>query len=270
MPNIRDRARDILSAVPPLGQQINSDGSTGPLFTKMTGLTHSYLVSEWAKGSKLTSCNAFTGWYSTTLGSPKYLGRFDLETYLPSIGKGDAWVKSTPDVRPKFGDICRHTKFHVGISLDFDGDFWNRADGGQGGPSAGRDVIKRIRSQETYDYSKLQGWVDIERYFGEVAQTGLPIPDWLPGWWKVMWRGQAFYYYFDRNYQVQWTLVAPKTSSQPPSGMRDTASVSIDSAIALTATWSATGSVEKFSRVGTKNEMKGMWKDLEPLTATKI
>jgi hypothetical protein len=270
MPDIRDTARNILSAVPPIGQQINSDGSTGPLFTKMTGLTHSYLVNEWAKGSKLTSCNAFTGWYSTTLGSSKYLGRFDLETYLPSIGKGHAWVKSTPDARPKFGDICRHTKFHVGISLDFEGDVWTHVDGGQGGPSSGRDVIKRIRSQQSYDYTKLQGWVDIDLYFGGSAQTALPVPDWLPGWWKVMWRGQAFYYYFDRNHQAKWTQVVPQKISQPPAFASDTASLTIDSAQALTLRWNATGSVEKFNRVGTKSEMKGTWKDIEPLTAARM
>jgi hypothetical protein len=49
MSSIRDRAREILSAVPPLGQQFNSDGPTAPLFTKMTGLTHENLVYEWEK-----------------------------------------------------------------------------------------------------------------------------------------------------------------------------------------------------------------------------
>jgi hypothetical protein len=88
----------------------------------------------------MTACNGFVGWYSRTLRTAiegtkapnDYLGRFDLETYLPQIGMKHAWVRSAADIRPKFGDICRHTAFHVGVSLDFEGDFWNHVDAGQG------------------------------------------------------------------------------------------------------------------------------------------
>ena len=90
---MRERAKEILSAVPPLGQQINSDGPTAALFTKLTG--------------------------GVT---------------------------------------------HMGISLDLEGDTWNTVQSGQGGPKAKRDIIKR--KQTTYDASKLQGWVDLELYFG--------------------------------------------------------------------------------------------------------
>lgn len=273
MADIRNRAREILSAVPLPPGQINSDGATAALFTKMTGMTHSYLQSEWAKGSKLTSCNAFTGWFARELGSEKYLGRFDLDTYLPKIGKEHAWVKSTPDVRPKFGDICRHRHFHVGVSLDFEGDVWNRCDGGQGGKNAGRDIIKRIRGTQAYDHTKLIGWIDIELYFGAGAQPSTqtsPVPEWLVGWWKVMWRSQAYYYYFDRNHQAKWTQVVPQKTSQPPASARDTGKVSVESSAAFSVRWNNTGTVEKFSRVGTKNEMKGTWKGLEPMSGTKL
>src|SRR5262245_15310311 len=135
---IRERARQILDAeVPPLGQQITSVGPTADKFVKLTGISQATLEANWATGGKMTTCNGFTGWYSRALGSNIYLGRFDLDTYLPKMGKGEAWIKSTPDNRPKYGDICRYAHFHVGVSLDFDGDIWNHADSGQGGRSTG-------------------------------------------------------------------------------------------------------------------------------------
>src|SRR5207249_11751604 len=173
-------------------------------------------VKNWAKGGMLTCCNEFVGWYAARLGSQKYLGRFDLETFLPSNGKAQSWVKSNEDARPEYGDICRHTAFHVGIALDFDGDIWTHVDAGQGGPNAGHDIIKRTRGSALYDYKKLQGWINIERYFDPTAQT-VPVPSWLLGWWNITWRGQTYYYYFDGNYQVKWTRIVPINTLQPPS-----------------------------------------------------
>ncbi|WP_411726567.1 hypothetical protein [Methyloglobulus sp.] len=270
--NIREKASEVLKGVPPLGQQINSDGPTAALFTKLTGgVTHATLVKNWAEGGKLTTCNAFVGWFGNVLGSQKYLGRFDVETYLPTIGKGHAWVKSTQDTRPKYGDICRHTKFHVGISLDFEGDFWNHADSGQGGSSAGRDIIKRIRSKDPFDYKKLQGWIDLELYFGSSAQTA-PTPDWLPGWWKVMWRGQAYYYYFERNNKVKWTQIQPPNITKAPLAVSDTGSFTFEFPDSVTIRWGASGSVEKLSKsLAAQNvQMRGTWNDADTLNAEKM
>ena len=113
------------------------------------------------------------------------LGRFDIDTYLAKIGKGHAWVPAADGVWPQYGDIFRPKSFHMGISLDYDGDLWNTAESGQGGPKAGCDIIKR--KQRPYDGSKLKGWVDLELYFNSPAQVG-PVPAWLVGWWKVIWR----------------------------------------------------------------------------------
>ncbi len=148
----------------------------------------------------MTACNGFAGWYGAQLGSAKYLGCFDLETYLPTIGMGHAWVKSTQDARPQFGDICRHAAF---VSLDFNGDIWRHADAGQGGPIrdkdknirdkdkklvGGRDVLKRTRGAKPYEFKKLQGWLDLELYFDSTAVAVGPAPEWLVGWWDVTWR----------------------------------------------------------------------------------
>ncbi len=267
---IRERAKDILKDVPALGQQINSDGPTAALFTKLTGgVTHASLVADWKGGSIRTTCNEFVGWFGRALGSKDYLGRFDIETHLAKVGKGYAWVPSKDGARPKYGDIFRPKSFHMGISLNFDGDKWNTVESGQGGPKAGRDIIKR--KQTTYDGSTLQGWVDLELYFGSAAQSG-PVPVWLPGWWKVTWRGQLYLYYFDSNRQVKWTQNLQQETSQPPLTGNDTGSFAIDINGAITVRWNATGSVENFSRVlvTPDEQMQGTWNGKEPLTAVKI
>ena len=268
--DIRERAKQILSAVPPLGQQINSDGPTAALFTKLTGgVTHERLVKNWENGGIMTTCNEFVGWFGRALGSKDYLGRFDIETHLAKVGKGLAWVPAGSDARPKYGDIFRPTSFHMGISLDFEGDTWNTVESGQGGPKAKRDIIKR--KQTTYDASKLQGWVDLELYFGFAAQVG-PVPEWLVGWWNVTWRGQTYYYYFDRNRLAKWTQVQPQDTSQPPLVARDTGNFAVEGLNSVTTRWGATGSVEKFSRVPETDDQKmgGTWNGTEPLSAAKM
>jgi len=100
--------------------------------------------------------------------------RFLLDQKLKQWGKSYAWVPSTTGARPKFGDIFQlPPRLHQGISLDFDGDFWNTAEGGQGGKSHGNppfDLIKRKQARQTSDVvtnekgETLKGWLDIERF----------------------------------------------------------------------------------------------------------
>jgi len=268
MADIRDRAREYLNVLPPLGGQINSDGQTAGLFTKLTGHTQAGLQKNWDGGGIMTTCNEFVGFYARALGAKEYLGRFDIEVYLKKHGKGDAWVPATGGARPKYGDIFRPKSFHMGISLDFEGEMWNTAESGQGGPKSKRDIIKR--KQTKYDPSKLQGWVDIEIYFGAAAPTS-PFPEWLVGWWKVPWRGQTYYYYFDRDRQAKYTLTMPSNTSQPPLRADDTGSVTLEPNNSVTIRWGATGSVEKFSSVpGSNEQMRGTWNATEQLTADKM
>jgi hypothetical protein len=265
--DIRDRAKQILSVVPPLGKQINSVGATADLFTKLTGKTQAQLQSNWDGGGIMTTCNEFVGWFGTQLGSTKYLGRFDIEAELTRMSKGQAWVSAKSGARPKYGDIFRPKKFHMGISLDFEGDKWNTVESGQGGPKSGFDIIKR--KQTSWDFSALQGWVDLELYFGP-AQIG-PVPVWLVGWWKVTWRGRAYYYYFDRGREVKWTQMLPQNTSQPPPVAQDTGRVVVEALNVITIRWSASGTVEKFVKAPVVIEqMGGTWNDQEPLTAVKM
>ena len=139
---------------------------------------------------------------------------------------------------------------------------------GQGGPSTGYDIIKRKKT--TWDPNALQGWVDLELYFGARAQTG-PVPDWLAGWWKVTWRRQPYYYYFGSGGEVKWTQALPLNTSQPPIVARDTGKVVIGPSDAVTISWPASGTVEKLVKApAATRQMGGTWNGREPLSAVKL
>ncbi len=271
--DIRERAEDYLKVVPALGMQITSNGPTALLFTKLTGATQAALEKNWNGGGIWTTCNEFVGHYGRALGSKDYLGRFDIDAYLKKVGKGHAWVPRTDDTRPRYGDVFlirSSSSLHMGISLDFEGDKWNTVESGQGGPKAKCDIIKR--KQCNYDDSKHIGWVDLELYFDPATQL-VPVPDWLVGWWKVIWRAQAYYYYFDRNRQVKWTQNLPSNTLQPPMIASDTGSFAVEGVYAVTIRWGATGSVEKLGRLPTTTDdlqIGGTHNGTERLTAVKM
>lgn len=275
--DIRERARQILAEVPPFGQQINSVGPTASKFVKMTGTTQATLEANWKTGGIMTTCNAFVGWFGRELGSKNYLGRFDIDTMLKKWGKENAWIPASSGAQPKYGDIFRPKKFHMGISLDFEGGMWNTAESGQGGSKTGYDIIKRKRTQ--WDPSAMQGWVDIELLLGDGAvqqpstspTSSVPVPEWLPGWWVVSWRHENFYYYFDRSFGVSWTLVQPAGPSYPPAGARDKGQVTLESLNGISIVWGATGSVEKLVKdPAATGQMSGTWNAKEALSAVRL
>ncbi len=268
--DVRARAKAYLDAVPPLGQQITSTGATAGLFTKLTGTTHATLAQNWAGGGIRTTCNDFVGTFARAMGTKEYLGRFDLATYLPKIGKGHAWVPAKSGARPGYGDLVRFASFHMGVSLDFDGGTWNTVESGQGGPKAGCDIIKR--KQREYDAGKIEGWVDLAVYLDVPAQKG-PMPEELAGWWKVMWRGEAFYYYFTPDRRVVWTQMRPHVTTKPPALPGDSGVYSVDASSQVTIRWGATGSVERLGAApaaGGVGSMTGTWNGIEPLTAERM
>ena len=97
------------------------------------------------------------------------------------------------------------------------------------------------------------------------------MPGWLAGWWNVSWRGQTYYYYFDGQGEAKWTGIAPQNTSQPPAGASDTGKVAVGADGVIAITWSATGTVEKFTKSPVTGEkMGGTWNDKELITAEKI
>ncbi len=288
---IRDAAALYLLQVPPLPTQVTSNGPLAVLFTKLSGITHLMLLQSWGMAARpggatfadtppgLTSCNGFVGIYGASIGltdqtTANSLGKFRLDQWLKKWGKSHAWIPSTAGARPKFGDIFELApRLHQGISLDFDGDLWNTAEGGQGGSKMGFDIIKRKQARQISDVvtndkaETLKGWVDIERFLNGPPPT--TVPSWLPGWWSVPWRGRTFFYFFDTNFTASWTFVKPVSNALAPMTFDDTATVTFDDAKSITLKWSKTGSVEQFS-AATESSLVGTWNAAEPLIATRM
>jgi len=270
---IRERAKEILNANIPEGRVFYSNGASAKEFTRLTaGYTHEQLVQNWSKGGQLTCCMGFVQWYGYQLGAKINLGQFTLPKPVIDIGKGDAWVKSSKGPEPKYGDILLHTGVHIDVALDIDkAHILHRVAAGQGRVGQ-RDILCRVKGAAPFDFRKLQGWIDIERYFESGAATA-PNPSWLVGWWKVTWRGQAFYYLFDRGSQVRWTQAPPSHPAMPLNVPRDTGNVATEAPATVTIRWGASGSEEKLALLPTDTAtlgMEGTWNDTEKLTAVKI
>lgn len=275
MSEIRDKARKILDTNLPGNTVIRSNGSTGSKYTEMTGLSHQKLTDNWAAGGIMTGCNGFVGWYGSQLGSKSYLGGFDLQGIVKKADRANAWVQSTTDNRPSYGDILRHASFHVDVALDFDGDVLLRAAGGQGGPKAGCDIIQRVRAAGPYDPKNLQGWIDIDIYFGSVTTSTTSDSElaWLYGWLTV-WDGNTYYYYFAPQGLVQYIETAPTAGTPPPQHPRNTGQYSYSNPGVLVIDWPALdGGVTRetfknaFRGVSTMNATSSRY---SPLVATKI
>lgn len=293
--DIRERARVYLAQVVPFPGEVRSIGMTAALFTKLSAITQSMLKVSWGLEARpgtdppvfradpppgLTSCNSFVALYAGGIGiaqKNRSLGQFHLDKKLEAWGKSHAWITPAPGVRPKFGDIFEIAdRLHQGVSLDFADGLWNTAEGGQGGKSTGFDIIKRKRATQESDIVKnekgetLRGWVDIELFASGPPPAPLPLPQWLLGWWAVPWRGRIFYYFFEMPFKASWTYTKPISNAFVPLKFDDTATVSVDSQQVVTVKWTATGSVEKFTRSGSGNQMTGLWNATEPLVATRL
>jgi hypothetical protein len=276
MSAIRNKARNILDAALPAGTIITSNGPTAQKYTEMTGLSHKTLTDNWAAGGIMTGCNGFTGWYGAKLGSKTYLGGFDLQGIVKKAGRPEAWVESMEDNWPNYGDILRHTSFHVDVALDFDGELLLRAAGGQGGPKTGCDIIKRVHGSRPYDPNNLQGWIDIDIFFA--SDTDPPTDDdkgvaWLLGWWTV-WDGNAYYYHFAPNGLVRYTKTTPAMKTAPPSNPLNTGRYRYSDNGVLVLEWNpADGGVTKetfYNAFPNVTKMNATSNRYSPLVATRM
>ena len=118
MSAIRDKARTILDGALPSTTVITSNGPLGSKYTEMTGLSHKALTDNWATGGIMTGCNGFTGWYGRKMGSSTYLGVFDLQGVVKKAGRPGAWVPSTRENRPQYGDIAQEHAHRAQVRRD--------------------------------------------------------------------------------------------------------------------------------------------------------
>jgi hypothetical protein len=269
MTAIRDKAAGILNAMPAV--PIRSNDGTGNYSKYTGGLKHETMAANWATGGIMTGCNAFAGWYGQQLGSSIYLGRFDLAKFLPANGKGHAWVKSAPGKRPQPGDILIHTGLHEDVCIGFVGDVLHRMAAGQGGKGMGCDVLCRVPGKGPFNAGNLQGWVDIDLYFGP-APAVVPT-HWLQGWWSV-WDGKQYYYYFDAAGGVQYVTAKPSSRAAPPAHPANRGGYQFLQQGVLVLEWAPSGdgvTRETFSnaQVGC-TKMNGTSNRYAPLVATKL
>lgn len=196
---VRDKVKEFLDKNLKPNIKVTSNGDTAGLFTTLTGMSQSSLQTAWKSEDKAkkerrdqglstaglpttTSCNSFVCIVGNQFNAPLPLGQFDIEKKLKRAGMGDAWIPAKSGKKPGYGDPFKATKTHMGVSLDFSGEMWNTAEGGQGGPgqdyTQGFDVV--MRKQQPWNPSYLEGWVDIEILM-QIAQK---VPHWMVGWWK--------------------------------------------------------------------------------------
>jgi hypothetical protein len=225
----RDEAAKILDRIPKSPEGIRSD--TQPVdFFNWTGYKHSDMLASWRENKKgpklLTACGGFASKFAGLIGITDIASFFDLEKSLIDAGKAHAWVPASSGAYPQVGDILRHTVFHVDVAAGWAG---NTVGGKLIRVAAGQsyhprptesvegefDRLMWVTGKSNYNPANLQGWLDLDLYFGPAPASVGPAIGWLNGWWKV-WDGNTYYYFFGPGGVAQYTKTPPPNTSGPP------------------------------------------------------
>lgn len=288
MTTIRDTALGILDRSVPEGAVYRSNENPPTFlnnFSLYTNTNHLRLLADWAAGGIMTACNGFVGWYANEIGIKGITEWFTLQASLDAIGKGHAWVKPAFNVLPKCGDILKHKILHVDVALEMKNGRLRRVAAGQGDgspnslhvrsrPPAERaleyDVLRRVTGDGPYNPANLEGWLDLDKFFGPTPQFA-EMPKWVLGWWTVTWRGMIYYYYFSENYEVRWIQVPPISTAFSPPAANDVGDVTV-APFGIVIRWRTSGSVEKFfpDTDPPVSGMWGTWNDNERITGVKM
>jgi hypothetical protein len=220
----RDQAVEILNRITKTPEGIRSDKQP-ELFLEWTGYKHEDMKQSWREnmnGPKLlTACGGFASKFGGLIGITDIGSYFELQKSLTEAGKPYAWVPASSGADPQVGDILRHTVFHADVAAGWDGRKLKRVAAGQSlHPRPTKsvenefDALKWVTGTGSYNSANLQGWLDLDKYFGAAPSVG-PTFGWLNGWWKV-WDGTTYWYYFGPNGVVQYTMTQPANLSGPP------------------------------------------------------
>ena len=219
----RKEALEILNKIPKSAEGIRSDKQPD-LFFQWTGFTHEQLLKSWRENMNgpavLTACGGFAGHFSDLIGITGVRSYFELEKSLAEAGKSNVWVAASSGANPQIGDILRHTVFHVDVAAGWDGRRLKRVAAGQSlHPRPTKnvenefDALKWVTGQAAYNPANLQGWLDLDKYFG-MASVDATL-GWLKGWWRV-WDGSFYWYHFAQNGVVKYTKTQPPHLNAPP------------------------------------------------------
>jgi hypothetical protein len=241
----RKEAGEILARIPQTEVGIRSDNEGDTFFT-WTGYTHSELRQSWRdnmNGPKLlTACGGFASKFAGLIGIKGIASFFELEKSLLDAGKAHAWVRASSGADPQVGDILRHTAYHVDVAAGWEGRKLKRVAAGQSwhprptkSVEAEFDCLKWVTGKSNYSSANLQGWLDLDLFFGAAPSVG-PTLGWLNGWWKV-WDGKTYFYYFGPNGVVQYTYTQPLNTNGPPKHPNNTGSYTFTPPSQLVITW---------------------------------
>jgi hypothetical protein len=285
----REEAAEILNKIPKTPVGIRSDKQP-ELFLQWTGYKHEDMLQSWRENMNgptlLTACGGFASKFAGLIGIAGIKSYFELQKSLTEAGKSHAWVPASSGAKPQVGDILRHTVYHVDVAAGWDGPKLVRVAAGQSShPRPTKnvenefDALKWVTGAGPYNSANLQGWLDLDKYFGgSAAPSPVPTrtvtpPGWLFGWWRVDWRGDEYRYFFYREGTVEWTEHLQQPTSRPPLHTDGTGTFVFDPLGKIIIQWDS-GSVETFSAAGSTRAMRGTWTGRDgsqaQLTASKL
>lgn len=190
----RDKAKGLIDQIP--DRDIISSGADASLFNQWTNTSHAAMKANWDTGGIMTACNGWTGTYSAKLGRAG-LGVFD----LPGAG-GSAFIPSDGTKLPKYGDVFRMKKLHVGVCLECTGSEWTVIEAGQGGKSTGYDILRR--QKKPFVASEVLGWIDIDIWLDPEEMKKDALRKALKGAWNVEVEGAKRQYVFAGSHDVTY------------------------------------------------------------------
>ena len=258
--------------------------SEAPTFTRLTGNTQAGLLAKWNSANPtergFTTCGEFVGHFTSRLG----LGWIGLisapvtdsgcQGWCNAQGKGIAWIPVGRGLGPKTGDVFKKSaqkaSNHVGVSYRVEGGTWWTVEGGQGSPAAKFDAVMMKNSNQLGASTGIVGWIDIELW-AEAADKKYSVPNWIVGFWKVVYRQkQAYYYYFGPDHRAVYTT-DPMQAPYLPS-MAGTGRFAMTGAQSMTVLWFETGEIERYQpNPGVTDSMVGSWNSApDELAAEKI
>jgi hypothetical protein len=282
----RNKAAEILAQIPKTAEGIRSDTQSA-LFLRWTGISHDQMMKSWREnmnGPKLlTACGGYASKFAAEIGITDINSFFELEKSLKDVGKAHAWVPASSGARPDVGDILRHTVFHVDVAAGWDGPKLIRVAAGQSNhlrPTKSVegefDALKWVTGKGPYNAANLQGWLDLDKYFGASASPSVgPTFGWLDGWWKV-WDGKTYWYYFGPNGVVKYSKTQPANFAGPPKQADNVGTYAFNPQNGLVVTWNKVAGVTTACRETFYNASPGC-KQMNarsnlygPLVATKV
>lgn len=99
-----------------------------------------------------------------------------------------------------------------------------------------------------------------------------PMPQWLPGWWRVAQDGEAYFYHIDAAGNVVWTYQRPSQQSAAVTEQRNRGTCAVSTTGELTLLWNEVGgmsTIEVFCKVSSIS-LRGSSNRSGPLVMTRL